>query len=159
MKRQVVFDFLAEQGIPYRLQEHEAVFRVAESSKVLPEKVPVKTLLLREDKGDRVCMVAMRGDVRLDVNALAKSLGVKRLQFVKAEAVEPLVGVKPGSVSLFGLLDPGAQAVEVVLDAALMDEAELGFHPNDNTATVYISPADAIRVVEETGHNLHTIAL
>lgn len=159
MKRQAVFDFLAEQSILYRLQEHEAVFRVAESSKLLPEKVPVKTLLLRQDKGDRVCMVAMRGDVRLDVKLLAKELGVKKLQFVKPEAVEGLVGVPPGSVSIFGLLHPGARQIELVLDRALLSEPELGFHPNDNTATVYISPSDIERIIAATGHGLQIVQL
>lgn len=158
-KRQAVFDFLAEQSIPYRLQEHEAVFRVAESSKVLPEKVPVKTLLLRQDKGDRVCMVAMRGDVRLDVKLLARALGVKKLQFVKPEAVESLLGVPSGSVSIFGLLHPGARQIELVLDRALLSESELGFHPNDNTATVYISPADIERIITATGHSMQIVQL
>ncbi len=91
-KRAEVFGFLDERGIAYRLQEHAAVYTVAESSKVLNEKVSVKTLLLREEKGTRLFMVAMRGDIRLDTKNLAHNLGVKKLQFVKTEQVEDLVG-------------------------------------------------------------------
>lgn len=159
MKRAEVFAFLEEQGIAYRLEEHAAVFTVAESSKVMHEKVPVKTLLLREEKGTRVFMIAMRGDVRLDTKNLAKELGVKKLQFVKPENVEALVGVKPGSVSIFGLLHDGSSKLEVVLDESLLGEREIGFHPNDNTATIFMSPQDIEKVFTATGHRWRILAV
>lgn len=157
--RKPVFALLDELGFAYRVEEHEAVFTVAESSKVLSEKVPVKTLLLREEKGERVFMVAMRGDVRLDTKNLAKELGVKKLQFVKPEQVEELVGVKPGSVSIFGLVHPGSAPLEVVLDQSLLAETEVGFHPNDNTATIFMSPADIEKVFTATGHKYRILTI
>jgi Ala-tRNA(Pro) deacylase len=152
MKQAEVIKFLAQHGIPYRLQAHEAVFTIAESSKLLPEKIPVKTLLVREEKGERVMMVAMRGNERLDMKMLARQLDAKKLRFVKPEDVEALVGVKPGSVSIFGLLHLGAEKLEVILDESLLTEPELGFHPNDNTATVFLAVDDVRRVIESTGH-------
>ena len=151
--RQTVLTFLQERNIPYRLEEHEAVFTVAESSMKLPEKVPVKTLLLTDEKREQVWMVAMRGLNRLDMKRLARELGVKKLQFVKPEQVEALVGVRPGSVSIFGLLHPGAKKLQVLFDETLMQEPELGFHPNDNTATVFLSPADVQKVITATAYN------
>lgn len=151
-KRAAVFALLAKLGISYRLQEHEAVFTVAESSKVLKEKVPVKSLLVRAEKGDSIWMVIMRGDERIDMKMLAGELGVKRLVFVRPDDVEMYVGVKPGSVSLFGLLHDDAHHLEVIVDETLMDEDEIGFHPNDNTATVFIAPAEIKRVLNATGH-------
>ena len=151
-KRVEVYNLLDTLGIAYRVQEHAAVFTVAESSKVLSEKVPVKSLLVREEKGEQVWMVIMRGDVRLDMKLLARELGVKRIVFVRPEHVESLVGVKPGSVSLFGLLHDGAKDIDVIIDQALMSEKELGFHPNDNTATVFVAPFVIGQVVAATGH-------
>ncbi len=119
----------------------------------LPEKVPVKTLLLTDEKREQVWMVAMRGLNRLDMKRLARELGVKKLQFVKPEQVEALVGVRPGSVSIFGLLHPGAKKLQVLFDETLMQEPELGFHPNDNTATVFLSPADVQKVITATAYN------
>ena len=147
-----VYELLDTLGIAYRVQEHEAVFTVADSCKVLSEKVPVKSLLVREEKGEQVWMVIMRGDVRLDMKLLARELGVKRIVFVRPERVEALVGVKPGSVSLFGLLHDGATRIDVIIDETLMDESELGFHPNDNTATVFITPSDIETILAVTGH-------
>lgn len=159
MKREPVYELLDTIGVQYRVVEHKAVYTVAESSHVLADKVPVKTLLLREEKGDRLFMVAMRGDVRLDTKRLAAELGVKKLQFVKPEQVESLVGVPPGSVSIFGLLHDGASQLEVVLDAALMDESEIGFYPNENTATVFMKPADVVQVFGATGHDYRIVEL
>lgn len=151
-KRQPIFDLLAELQIDYRLQEHRAVYTVAESSGVLPEKVPVKTLLVTDDKKSQVWMVAMRGDFRLDMKELAKLLLAKKLQFVRAERVEEIVGVPPGSVSIFGLLHPGSKNVQVIVDQALMSEKEIGFHPQDNTATVFLRPEDLPAIIAATGH-------
>lgn len=157
--RDPVFSLLEELHIPYRLQEHEAVFTVAESSVKLPEKVPVKTLLVTDDKKKQVWMVAMRGLNRLDMKQLARELGVKKLQFVRPERVEELVGVRPGSVSIFGLLHPGSKNMHVLFDESLMQEAELGFHPNDNTATVFLTPADVLTVIQTTGHECRILAV
>jgi len=157
--RQAVYAFLKEQGIPYRVQEHEAVFTVAESAGVLPEKVPVKTLLVTDDKKQRVWMVAMRGLARLDMNQLAHDCGVKKLQFVRPERVEEIVGVRPGSVSIFGLLHPGSQNVRVIVDEALMHEPELGFHPNDNTATIFLKLKDVLTIIDATGHTYRVLVV
>lgn len=158
-KRTSVYKLLDGLGIAFRVQEHEAVFTVAESSKILSEKVSVKSLLVREEKGEGVWMVIMRGDKRLDMKLLAHELGVKRIVFVKPENVEPLVGVKPGSVSLFGLLHDGAKHIDVVIDEILMSEPKLGFHPNDNTATVFIRPQDMVRIINQTDHTLQVMSV
>mgnify|MGYP001061485366 CR=1 FL=1 len=157
--REAVYTFLEAQNIPYRLQEHEAVFTVAESSMKLPEKVPVKTLLVTDEKKQQVWMVAMRGLNRLDMKNLAQACGVKKLQFVRPERVEELVGVHPGSVGIFGLLHPGAETTHVIVDESLMQEPELGFHPNDNTATVFLKPEDIQKVIIATGHEYRILPL
>ena len=157
--REAVFTFLDELNIQYRLQEHQAVFTVAESSRKLPEKVPVKTLLLTDEKKEQVWMVAMRGLNRLNIKILAHELGIKKLQFVKPELVEHLVGVRPGSVSIFGLLHAGAKNVQVIFDESLLTEPELGFHPNDNTATVFLNPEDVLKIIRETNHDCRILAL
>lgn len=157
--RQAVFDFLKTNGIRYRVQEHEAVFTVAESSVKLPEKTPVKTLLITDDKKQQVYMVAMRGLNRLDMRQLARELGVKKLQFVRPERVEELVGVRPGSVSIFGLLHPGSKDIQVIFDKSLLDETEIGFHPNDNKATVFIASKDTLTVIARTNHRYRILAI
>ena len=86
-------------------------------------------------------------------------MGAKKLQFVNPERVEDIVGVLPGSVSIFGLLHPGAKNVQVIFDESLLTEPELGFHPNDNTATVFLNPEDVLKIIRETNHDCRILAL
>lgn len=150
---------LRDLNISSRRVEHEAVFTVAESHGVLAEKVPVKNLLLQEEKGQRKVLVVIGGDKRLDTKALAKAVGVKRFRFASAETLHATLGVTPGSVSLFSLLHDGSDDVEVIVDEALVHADEVGFHPNDNTATIFI-PGTAIEpILRHTGHEYRLLAL
>lgn len=157
--RDEVYKFLDRLDVEYRVEEHEAVFTVAESAKVLTEKVPVKTLLLREEKGERRLMVAMRGDKRLDLKGLAAALDSRRLVFVKADELEYLIGVKPGSVSIFGLLHPNAKNIEALIDNTIMNEEEISFHPNDNTATVFFKASDLPNLIKAMGHKPRQVTI
>lgn len=152
MSRDQVINFLDQTRIPYRLLEHRAVFTVAESNDILNEKVPTKCLLLEDVKNHDTYLVAMRGNIRLDLKDLARTLRTNRLQFVKPDMVEQVVGVKPGSVSIFGLLNTGPGEITVIIDKSLLDEPEVGFHPNDNTATVFIKPENIEIVLEKMNH-------
>ena len=159
MKQQTVIEFLKRHKFDYRVVEHRAVFTVEESAGVLEEKVPTKCLLLKDIKSAKEFMVVMRGAKRLDMKLLAERLQAKKLQFVKPERVEELAGVKPGSVSVFGLLHEGAVGLTVVLDSVLFEEPELGFHPNVNTATVFMKTADVLRAINKMGFRPVMISL
>lgn len=137
--KKMIIDKLEELKINFRIVEHGPVFTVAESKMVMPEKFPVKNLLLKEEKGDRLIFVIMNGDKRLDTKQIATFLGCKKLQFAKPEILKQTLGVEPGSASLFSLLQGGAKDVEVVVDEELLSQPELGFHPNINTETIIIS--------------------
>jgi Ala-tRNA(Pro) deacylase len=150
---------LRNLGITFRRVEHEAVFTVAESKGVLPEKVPVKNLLLQEEKGDRKVLVVMAGDERMDTKKLARELGTKKLRFANAETLYETLGVTPGSVSLFSLLHDSSDGVEVVVDQTLVHEHEVGFHPNDNTATIFIPGAAIETILKQTGHTYTFLTL
>lgn len=142
---------LEENSIPYRLQEHEAVFTVAESAHHLKGVMPVKNLLLKEEKGSECVLVVMKGDERLDTKLIARELGLKKLQFAKPDVLKEKLNVTPGSVSLFSMFAPSAKSVLLVLDDRLRNEKELGFHPNDNTKTIYISGKDTETILEING--------
>jgi len=150
---------LVNLGIVYREENHQAVFTVAESKKVLTEKVPIKCLLLQERKGDGLVLVVMAGDKRLQARQVSDALGLKKLEFAKPDILNRALGVTPGSVSLFSLLYEGSGEVSVVVDEELLQEAELGFHPNDNTSTIFIAGNQLIKFVEHTGHKFEIIEL
>jgi Ala-tRNA(Pro) deacylase len=159
--KQRVLDFLREAGISYRWVDHPPVFTVEESLRELGEedKCPIKNLLLEERKGERKLLVIMGGEQKLDTKLLSQRLGCGKLRFASADILEQTLGVKPGSVSIFGLLHEGSKQVEVVIDQALLKADELGFHPNDNTATLFISPRALEQITKLTGHKIHTLAL
>lgn len=159
--KQKVLVFLDGVGVKYRVVEHAAVFTVADSAAELGEddKWPIKNLLLVERKGERKFLVVMAGEQRLDTKLLAQKLDAGKLSFASAEVLEQTLGVKPGSVSIFGLLHAGSSNVEVVFDEALLQADELGFHPNDNTATVFMQPTVVERIISSTGHRIHVLAV
>ncbi len=99
-----IFGVLSDLGIEFREQQHEAVFTVAESKKVMNDKVPVKSLLLRERKGEGLVLVIMSGDKRLQAKQVSEALNLKKLEFAKPEVLKRVLGVTPGAVSLFSLL-------------------------------------------------------
>ena len=86
-------------------------------------------------------LVVAKDDTRVDLKALAKRLGSGRFSFGKAELLEAVLGVPAGSVTPFALINPSAAGVTVVVDAAIMDFAEVNCHPLDNTATTRLATA------------------
>lgn len=136
--KQKAYDFLRAHNIPFRVVEHKATFHVHEHPKELEGLPVVKNLLLKDVKTKQVYMVILLGEKRLDMRKLGEALGVSRsrLTFIQHDDVERVVGVKPGHVSILNLLNDEAKNVEVVYDEELETLPEVGFHPNENTATV-----------------------
>ena len=151
MKQQII-SVLNKLGIDYKEQKHPAVFTVAESKRVLREKVPVNNLLLQETGGGKLVLVVMSGDKRLNTRAVSQQFGLGRLEFAKAKVLKQVLGVEPGAVSLFSLIYSGARGVQVLLDEALLGADEVGFHPNDNTETLFISGSALKKILGYTGH-------
>ncbi len=99
------------------------------------------------------------GEEKLDMKALAKKLDVKKLRFASPDVMMEKIGVEPGSVSLFGVLSPNSGDVEVIIDQSLLDESELGFHPNNNTATIFIAGNVVEKILKYVGHRYQIVSL
>jgi Ala-tRNA(Pro) deacylase len=151
-------EFLDELAIPYKWVDHEAVYTVAQSLGVLDEKTPVKNLLLQNKLGDYF-LIIMPGAERLDMKLLAQKLNTSKLRFASADDLMQLLGVTPGSVSLFGLLHDTNNQVQLVIERSLLEADELGFHPNDNTATIFISPANLGHIAHRLDHTVRSVSL
>jgi len=148
-KSDQVIELLEKLRISYRIVEHEPVFTVQESSQLLAEKTPVKNLLLEDVASDKAFLVIMSGTDRLDTKNLSSQLGVKKLRFAKPDRLMALLGVTPGSVSLFSLLNAEPGTVELIVDKKLLSAEELGFHPNDNRSTIFLSVENVFNVIEK----------
>ena len=151
--RKTLFARLEELGIPTTTVEHAPMFTVEQSAS-LCESLPgahTKNLFLIDKEG-RMVLVVAKDDTRVDLKSLAKRLGLGRISFGKAELLEAVLGVPPGSVTPFALINPSARPVAVVVDAALMDFAEVNCHPLVNSATTRLSTHDLIAFIEACGH-------
>jgi Ala-tRNA(Pro) deacylase len=158
--RQDLFDRLADLGIETTTLEHPAVFTVAESSE-LERRLPgahTKNLFLKDDAGLLFLVVAM-SSTRVDLKGLSRTLGAGRFSFGKPELLLDTLGVPPGSVTAFAVMNDTAQRVQLVIDADLMQYETINFHPLENTATTSIAREDLLRFVRATGHEPRIVAL
>lgn len=145
---------LTASGIAFHRTDHPAVFTVAETA---PHRdamtgLQTKNLFLKDKKG-RLFLVSARSDARIDLKRLHERLGASgRLSFGSAELLLETLGVTPGSVTAFAVVNDRKGAVTMVLDANLTTGEEVNFHPLVNTATLRVARDDLLAFLRETGH-------
>ncbi len=149
-----VYDALGALGVPFERFEHPPVFTVEQALEHWAgiDAVHCKNLFLRNKKGDRHYLVVAAHTTAVDIATLAGRVGDSRLSFASAERLAAHLGLTPGAVSPFGLINDRTGAVRVVLDRTLQSAAKVGFHPNVNTATVVLSFADFERFLAARGN-------
>lgn len=150
-----LFDFLDAHGIAHNTVEHDATFTV-EEGRHLKASMPgghSKNLFMKDKDGSLV-LISAWADSQLPLNQLHKLIGTRRLSFGSPELMLECLGVVPGSVTVFGLINDTEQRVRFIADAALMRFDRVNFHPLVNTATTSIRQVDLRRFVEATGHAL-----
>jgi Ala-tRNA(Pro) deacylase len=155
-----LFARLDALGIATRTVAHPPLFTV-EESKALRGQLPgghCKSLYLR-DKKKRNFLVVTLEDHALDLDDVARRIGAGRLSFGSPERLLQYLGVTPGSVTPFALINDAGRAVEVVLDEAMLRRDPLNYHPLVNTMTTAIAPADLLRFVRACGHEARVVAL
>lgn len=143
---------LAALDIAHELHEHAAVFTVAESDAIL-DAMPgahTKNLFLKDAKG-AFWLVTVPADARVDLKALPDAIGCKRVSFGKAEDMERLLGIAPGSVTPLAMINAEPGSVACVLDAGLSEADRVNVHPLRNTATVGLAGKDILRLLEHWG--------
>jgi len=132
--------FFDSHGVDHATLDHPAVFRVGEGDDIksaLPGS-HTKNLFL-QDHRDQLWLISAEQQTRIDLKRLPAVIGSGRLSFASADLMEVVLGVSPGSVTAFALVNDTGRKVRFVLDRAL-DEADLvNFHPLTNTATTTVS--------------------
>lgn len=150
-----LFTYLDTLGLAHSTVEHAATFTV-EEGRHLKASMPgghTKNLFMK-DKDGTIVLISAWSESQLKLNQLHKLIGTRRLSFASAELMVDCLGVEPGSVTAFALMNDTDQRVRFITDAALMGFDTVNFHPLVNTATTAISQADFRRFVEATGHSL-----
>jgi Ala-tRNA(Pro) deacylase len=148
-------------GIASERHEHPAVFNAGDASKYW-DAIPgtqCKNLFLRNKKGDRHYLAVLAISKRADLKELVKLVGDDRLSFGSPERLMAELGLTPGSVSPFGLLNDPDGSVRVLIDRDLRGADRLIFHPNINTASVVVSWADLERFLATRSNPVRVISL
>jgi Ala-tRNA(Pro) deacylase len=153
-----LFAYLDELGIAHTTHWHAPVFTVDEGRE-LKASMPgghIKNLFLR-DKDGAVILIAAEAHSELKLNRLHRLIGTRRLSFGPAELMEELLGVTPGSVTAFALMNDTEGRVRFLVDAALMAHDPVNFHPLTNTGTTAIARDALEQFARATGHGFEVV--
>ena len=150
---QQLFAYFDQLGIAHSTIEHKPLFTV-EDGRDLWDKFPglhCKNLFIK-DKKDKIWLVVMPGGKRADIKALEKRLNAPRFSFGKPELLLEVLGMTPGSVTPFALMNDTARRVTVVLDAEMMQSEKVNFHPLHNAASTTIRTQDLLKFAKTLGY-------
>jgi Ala-tRNA(Pro) deacylase len=149
----ILFDRLRELEIETRTVRHPPVFTVEEAKALRGEMEGghTKNLFLRNKKG-AMWLVVCPEDRELDLKLLGERLGAGRLSFGSADRLMKFLGLIPGAVTPFGVINDKGGKVRVALDRMIFNKEPLNFHPLDNTMTTSISGENLIRFLEAQEH-------
>ena len=142
----------AELGIATVTHRHAALFTVEESQRLRGD-LPggnCKSLFLKDKKGALWLVVALEDQV-LDLKTLHKTIGAARLSFAKADVLWQVLGVRPGAVTPFALINDTEGRVRIVLDRTMMTHDPLNYHPLHNEATTALAPGDLLAFLRACG--------
>ena len=154
-----LFSYLRELGIETTTISHPPLFTVADSQHLRGEIAGghTKNLFLK-DKKDNFFLITADENAAIDLKSVHKTIGAaSRVSFGKPEALLELLGVTPGAVTLFALLNDTSGRVKFYLDESLLDHDVINAHPLTNDATTSIRADDMRRFVAATGHELNIL--
>ncbi|HEY9217687.1 MAG TPA: YbaK/EbsC family protein [Phenylobacterium sp.] len=156
--RSDLFAFFDAHGIEHATLEHPAVFRVGEGEE-FKARLPgahTKNLFLKDAKG-QLWLISAADRTQIDLKRLHTVIGSARLSFGSAELLGEALGVTPGSVTAFALINDTARRVRFVLDRVLAEAAQVNFHPLENTATTTVSQAGLRQFLQALGIDLMVV--
>lgn len=162
MDKEAIYQYLDGVGVWHDVTEHGAVFDMEEMAKVtLPYPGCVaKNLFVRDDKKHHYYLITVKGDKRVDLKMFRKEHETRPLSFASSDDLHSILGLAPGSVTPFGLLNDEECKVTFYLDKEFFaSPGIIGVHPNENTATVWLKAEDLVRILSLHGNETHLAAL
>ncbi len=148
-----LYSRLRALGIGWTTYEHVPVFTVEEAEQLYDAQPGCHTKnLFLKDKKDGLWLVVVRDALKVDLNALARQLGARRFSFGAAELLAATLGIEPGSVTPFSVMNDMDGKVRLVLDEGMLAIEPLNFHPLRNDRTTSVCAADLLKFVRATGH-------
>jgi len=158
-KRSKVFSKLQELGINYDLFEHPPLDTIDIALEYWKDidAMHCKNLFFRNHKGNRHYLVIIKDTTPFNIRSLEQKLKQGKLTFGSEKRLTKCLGVTPGSVSPFGLINDHEHQVHLFLDQQLQLAEKISFHPNDNTASLVISYNDFIKYLDHMSNTYEFI--
>ena len=154
-KEQKIYEFLDDLGIDYVYLDHEEEYSMGDAAEA-DEAIGVvgaKNVFLHDKKRRHYILVLVNGTKRIDLKELSELTGFKQLSFCNEEDLDEVLGLTPGAVTPFGLLNDTEGRVTLVIDDSLLGEELFAMHPMVNTVTVRMSNRDFMdKVIPAMGH-------
>jgi Ala-tRNA(Pro) deacylase len=153
--------FLDTYGVRFVRHDHPPVFTCEEELRHVPESGAARTknLFMRDRRGRRHLLLVTLCSKSVSIADFAEISGADRLSFASPERLMTHLGVEPGSVTLLGLVNDAAHAVEVYVDADVWGAPSVHAHPLRNDATLVLSHADIVRFLAATGHQPRVVTI
>jgi Ala-tRNA(Pro) deacylase len=160
-----VYEWLDKLCIGYDYYEHPPLTTAEEAFRYMLERWEsrgvgttfCKNLFMRNHKGDRHFLIILPAQSMFGIHDLEKKLKQGKISFSSPHRLEKYLGVTPGSVSLFGLINDHQKHVHVFIDNQLLEAQKLSFHPNDNRASLVISRENMFKFLDHTGNRYEMI--
>lgn len=151
-----IYDVLSELHISYEKHRHPAVFTVEEAEQYDKDfnAGKSKNLFLRNKKENTHYLLVAESTRKIDLKNLSSILNESKLSFASPERLLTHLGLTPGSVSPFGLINNADKSIRVLIDKGLLAHQNVGFHPNINTATLVITTEDFKKFLTSTGNKI-----
>lgn len=159
--QQQVYDYLNQQGIKFDYYEHPEAPTIEIASQFYRGEGTVlcKNLFFRNHKGNKHYHVIMDARHDMDIHDIEHQLHQGKLSFASPERMMKYLGVRPGSVSLFTLVNDVNHEVILFVDKQLLEAEKVSFHPNDNTASLVISRDDMLKFIKSIGNQYEFMEL
>ena len=157
----LVKETLDKMGIPYEIVEHPAAHTTEEADEYIKGKegVRTKTMFMTNKKKTEFYLLVMDDAKRLDFHEFQDLTNTKRIKMASAESLKEQMGLEPGIVSIFGLINNHEKNIHVYFDRAILDEKTMTFHPNVNTRTIFVASKDVLKFVKEMGYDYQILDL
>lgn len=146
--------FLKTHGVSFVRHDHPPVFTCEEELRHVPESGAARTknLFMRDRRGRRHLLLVTLCSKSVSIADFTETSGADRLSFASPERLMKHLGVEPGSVTLLGLVNDAAHAVELFIDMDVWRAPSIHAHPLRNDATFVLSHEDVVRFLAATGH-------
>lgn len=158
MNKQEIYDYLKRKNIWHEITEHKAVYNMNELSQLnipYPE-ANAKNLFVRDDKKRYYYLITVKGDKRVDLKEFRQKNNTRPLSFASENDLMGVLGLIPGAVTPFGILNDSKSKVIFYIDEDFFEPPGcIGIHPNDNTSTVWLETDELINIIKEHGNQVN----